>query len=556
MTMIRHHLEGVLFLVLWLGPAASALAAPGDVKRTLDGPCKYPAGLATDGKHLFVVDWRAAKIHQVSAADGQRGKVLDAPTLKPQGLAWGAGRLFVSDDRSGWVYVLDPETGTVEHSFEAPGPRPTGLAYGDDGLFILERKSGQISKVAPDDGTILAYIQTPNDTCTGLTFDGKYLWASDRVKNEIYRVDPASGMVLGILAAPGPYAAGLAWLDGCLWNVDFQTRKMYQIAIKDEQKYRLSDPREARVEYVWAVYNYGPGEIKNVTVNFAVPERLPSQELLSELDYAVPPARLATDRWGQHCAVYELASVPAGTRQVFSYSVKARVSAIHYLIDPAETGTLADIPADLRKAYTVDGARYRIDTPFIKATVKTVVGDEQNPYWIARKIFNYVIDKLEYEMVGGWDIPEVVLKRGKGSCSEYTFAFIALCRAAGLPARYQGSVVVRGDDASVDEAFHRWAEVYLPNYGWVPVDANAGDAKAPADQARGIGERSNRYLITTQGGGDSEYLDWTYNSYAKYQATGYCKVEEENLALWEPLKTADQPAGSTDARNPGPRKPG
>ena len=143
-------------------------------------------------------------------------------------------------------------------------------------------------------------------------------------------------------------------------------------------------------------------------------------------------------------------------------------------------------------------------------------------------------------MVGGWDVPEVVLKRGSGSCSEYTFSFVALCRAAGLPARYQGSIVVRGDDASIDESFHRWAQIYLPRYGWVPVDANAGDKPSPADQCRGFGGLSNRFLITTQSGGDSEYLRWGYNSFSSYQATGYCKIEEDNFGLWEPLEDEEQ----------------
>ena len=141
-------------------------------------------------------------------------------------------------------------------------------------------------------------------------------------------------------------------------------------------------------------------------------------------------------------------------------------------------------------------------------------------------------------MIGGWDVPEVVLKRGSGSCSEYTYTFVALCRAAGLPARSQGSIVVRGDDASIDEAFHRWAQIYLPNYGWVPVDANRGDAESPADQARGIGGLSNRFLITTQGGGDSEYLRWGYNSFARYQTSGYCRIEQDNFGFWEPLEPA------------------
>jgi transglutaminase-like putative cysteine protease len=150
-------------------------------------------------------------------------------------------------------------------------------------------------------------------------------------------------------------------------------------------------------------------------------------------------------------------------------------------------------------------------------------------------------------------VPEVVLKRGSGSCSEYTYSFVALCRAAGVPARYQGSVVVRGDDACIDKAFHRWAQVYLPGkpgsnggYGWVPVDANRGDAKTPADQARGFGQLANRFLITTQGGGDSEYLGWGYNAHARHKATGYCKVEEEHFGFWEPLEEPDSPTTSAE----------
>lgn len=535
--------------------ALPALAAPGDVRSSFDAPCKYPAGLASDGKNLFVADWREAKIYELSVPDGKVVRTWDAPTLKPHGLNYADGKLYISDDHSGQVYAFNLEDNIVESAFEAPGPQPTGLAHIDDALFLLERRSGQIYKVMPEDGTILAYFPVPDRSCTCLTYDGKYLWASNRIKNELYRIDPETGLVLGILDAPGPYAAGVAWLDGYLWNVDFQTRKLYQLVINDPQKYRLSDTREARVEYYWGLYNYGPGEVRDLVVNLAIPQPMPSQELLSEVAYSIPPSQTVTDRWGQPCAVFDLASVPAETRQPLSYSVSVKVSAIRYLIDPAETGTLRDIPEDIRREYTVDGTRYRINTPYIHETVKKVVGDEQNPYWIARKIYNFVIDRLEYEMTGGWDVPEVVLKRGSGSCSEYTFAFIALCRAAGLPARYRGSIVVRGDDASVDEAFHRWAEVYVPTYGWVPVDANRGDAKEPADQARGFGDLANRFLITTQGGGDSAYLEWSYNSFAKYTMAGYCNLKEENFGFWEPLGPQETTATAGETSPPATCRP-
>jgi sugar lactone lactonase YvrE len=542
-----HRMTWVAISAALIGLAVPAVAAPGDVEATLDAPCKYPAGLATDGKLLYLADWREAKIYAIDPADGAVSKTWPAPTLKPHGLTFGGGRLYVSDDHSGRVYAMNLDSSVVENTFEGPGSQAVGLAYADDALFILERESRKIYKVLPEDGTILKYFDVPSRACTCITFDGRYLWVANRIENELYMVDPDSGSVIGILEAPGPFAAGLAWLDDHLWNVDFQTRKLYRLVIHDEPMYRLSDKREARVEYLWALSNYGPGEVRDLMINVAVPQELPNQQLLSPMDFSTPPTRTVQDRWGQPCAVFEFDRFPAGSKQLLSYTLNARVSALRYLIIPERTGTLGDIPQDIREAYTADGSRYRINTPFIQKTVKEIVGDETNCYWIARKIYNHIINRLHYEMVGGWDVPEVVLERGSGSCSEYTFSFVALCRAAGLPARYQGSVVVRGDDASIDEAFHRWAQIYLPNYGWVPVDANRGDAESPVDQCRGFGELSNRFLITTQSGGGSEYLEWGYNAFARYKMVGYCKVEEDNFGFWEPLESkeaesSDQPA--------------
>lgn len=530
-----------------LGLAPAAVAAPGDVKTSFDAPCKYPAGLATDGSHLFVADWREARIYQVNAADGQVLATWEAPTLKPHGLTFADGLLAVSDDHTGDVHMLNLETGVVERVLHAPGSRAAGLAYADGTLFISTRD--KIFKVLPEDGTILGYFDLPNRSCRCLAHDGKYLWVADRVKDELYMVNPEDGKVIGIVAAPGPYAAGIAWLNGHLWNADFQDRKIYQLVIRDDVKYKLSDTRRARVEYLWALNNYGPHDVTDLVLDVALPMELPNQKLLTEPEFSAPESRRARDRWGQECAIFERPSVPAGTKESLTYAVNVEVSAIRYLIIPDETGTLDDIPVDIREKYTVDSSHYRVDSPYIQDTVKKIVADEKNPYWIARKIYDFVIDSLEYEMIGGWDIPEVVLKRGSGSCSEYTYSFVTLCRAAGLPARYQGSIVVRGDDASIDEAFHRWAQVYLPQYGWVPVDANRGDAKTPADQAHGFGELSNRFLITTQGGGDSEYLRFGYNSFATYKTTGQCKVEEDNLGFWEPLEDteATEDAGETEA---------
>ena len=63
-----------------------------------------------------------------------------------------------------------------------------------------------------------------------------------------------------------------------------------------------------------------------------------------------------------------------------------------------------------------------------------------------------------------------------------------------------------------------------------------------------IGELSNKFLITTQGGGDSEYIRWGYNSFAKYKTTGHCRIDEDNFGFWEPLKATESAGNTTDAQ--------
>ena len=58
-----------------------------------------------------------------------------------------------------------------------------------------------------------------------------------------------------------------------------------------------------------------------------------------------------------------------------------------------------------------------------------------------------------------------------GKCTDIHSVFVALCRAAGVPAR-EIFGIRQGKEAVVDITSwqHCWAEFYLPGYGWVPVD--------------------------------------------------------------------------------------
>ena len=64
-----------------------------------------------------------------------------------------------------------------------------------------------------------------------------------------------------------------------------------------------------------------------------------------------------------------------------------------------------------------------------------------------------------------------LLERPGGKCTDIHSVFVALCRAAGVPAReIFGIRQGRKMEQDITGWQHCWAEFYLPGYDWVPVD--------------------------------------------------------------------------------------
>ena len=272
----------------------------------------------------------------------------------------------------------------------------------------------EIDQISTEDGTTITTIPAPSSTPCGLAYDGKYLWVSDRISNMIYMITPDKGEVILFFDAPGPYARGLAWDGKNLWNVDYQTDQIYKLKIFDDQTFSRTDAKEEVLEYTHQFRNYGPGVIKDLDIYLAVPENLNNQELLSEIQYHPAPSEFLNDKWGQKVAHYKFQDLKSTEFVPVGMKVKAKLFKTRYYIFPEKVGSLADIPQSIKEKYLVDDAKYSIHDPFIQESARRAVGNETNPYWIARKVFNYVIDHMEYELAGGWNIAPAVLKREIG----------------------------------------------------------------------------------------------------------------------------------------------
>ncbi|MDZ7338958.1 MAG: transglutaminase [candidate division KSB1 bacterium] len=526
-----------LFLVL-TGLAVGGQTVAAEVGQVLNsfptpGPC--PTGLTWDGKYLWLADRKTDTIYKLTAEGKQIGSI-PSPGFWPMGLAFDGTYLWNVDLGEKKLYKIDPRDGAILAALDAPGPSPAGIAWDGKHLWLSDNREDKVSKISTEDGTAIVSFTAPSGESQGLAFDGTYLWLADRSQDELYMIAPDNGYVLWVVKSPGHFPTGLAWDGAHLWCADFESDRVFRIAVDGEQYIARTNERHAQIEYTHQVRNYGPGRLKTADVYVALPHDRDSQTIDGAAEFAPKPTGFVADRWQQRCAHFHYDNVPPASTKTLTMTLKARVYEVFYYIRPERVGSLEEVPAEIKTKYLADGTKYCLQDPLIQSSAREAVGDEKNPYWIARKIYHWLMGKMSYELAGGWNVAPEVLRRGNGSCSEYSFVYIALCRAAGLPARYVGSVVVRGDDASMDDVFHRWVEVYLPRYGWVPVDPSGGDQESPRAQALYFGHLANRFLITTEGGGDSEFLGWTYNSAEGWTAEPKCKVVVENFADWSPVK--------------------
>ncbi len=518
------------------------LGFTGEVTDSINTPASYPSGLTWDGDHLWVCDFQADKIYQLNA-EGKVVHTIESPAYWPSGLAWDGQYLWNSDVKGlipegdeyheGRIYKIDPKDGTILKTLPAPTPSPMGLAWDGQYMWCVDNLHHKLIQFDPEDGTTIKEYPSPAGSPQGITFDGEYLWISDRGADEIYMVNPETGNVIIIAKTPGKYARGLTFDGTHLWNVDFETRKIYKLKVHDDELFVRSNPSKQHIVFRHVTTDFGPGTIKRMDVHIALPEQRANQTLDTPFEYTPAVTEIAVDNWGQKTAHFVFENIPSGENREAVVEYDVTTYDVRYFIYPDKVGGESEIPKDIKDLYLQDNAKYEIHDPVITSAVAKAVGDETNIYRKMRKIFNYIIKNMYYERVGGWNTAPTVLARGNGSCSEYSFVFISMCRSAGIPARYVGSIAKRGDNRTLDDVFHRWVEVYLPNYGWIPVDPSGGDQPSPRGQASRIGFVSNRFVITTQSGGGSETMGWNYNVNQFYISEPKTNVAVDYYGEWQ-----------------------
>ncbi len=167
---------------------------------------------------------------------------------------------------------------------------------------------------------------------------------------------------------------------------------------------------------------------------------------------------------------FHLNNLKIDEEQTFSLELDYYVLSfsIHYLIDSSIVGNY-DMSSETYKKYVEPEELIESDNSTIILLAHNLTNNVDSCHEKAVTIYNFVHRHMHYEEQNEEKGALWALENGAGDCSEYSYLFAALCKAAGIPARIQAGFAFHRASETLEDG-HMWAEYYLENYGWVPVD--------------------------------------------------------------------------------------
>jgi len=181
------------------------------------------------------------------------------------------------------------------------------------------------------------------------------------------------------------------------------------------------------------------------------------------------------------------------------HSIVSRPRSIPEMLE-SESGKLEAIPQDLRENYTRDEGPWMVKDPTLVQMAHYLAGNERKVLNIVKGLVGWITSNVDYATHELPLYPNETLSMGEGDCDDQAILLVSLARILGIPSYLQiGAIYVSGN-RSVEETYweghvrtvqirigwHGWAMVYVPPWGWLPVDLTYvfSDSLDPLDAIR------------------------------------------------------------------------
>jgi len=146
--------------------------------------------------------------------------------------------------------------------------------------------------------------------------------------------------------------------------------------------------------------------------------------------------------------------------------------------------SLDKIPMDLIEKYGRGEGPWLVNDPQLRELAYSIVKNETGVLTIVKKFVEWINQNITYTVHEVPYYPNETYVEGKGDCDDKAVLFATLCRILGIPAYIQIGCIYLPTAIHVNETYweghvtsvqkrigwHGWAMVYVPPWGWLPVD--------------------------------------------------------------------------------------
>jgi hypothetical protein len=264
-----------------------------------------------------------------------------------------------------------------------------------------------------------------------------------------------------------------------------QSAKSVATEENEETNYLLKSTVQYSNPSLTNVWNFAENE-EDRTINLFMNNSWQTVKLLNS---TFPVEAFKNDSDGNSIAVLQFpkAELLSGENLSFVvwYQITTRPRTIPNIAENA-SGELDDIESALVSDYTSEGGPWQTSNVALKQLASSLKGNETRVLSIVRSFIAWIEDHVEYPNTQHEVpyYPSETYSKLEGDCDDQAMLLITLCRIVGIPAYLQVGCIYMLTRTSVESSYwdnrvtfvqkhigwHGWAIVYIPPWGWLPVD--------------------------------------------------------------------------------------
>jgi hypothetical protein len=211
-----------------------------------------------------------------------------------------------------------------------------------------------------------------------------------------------------------------------------------------------------------------------------------SWQTVNLINSSYPFENVTTDEDGNAIAILNLPKCEAEKSVEYTafYQVVSKPRTLPN-IDENAALPLSNITDDLKTTYCGNSGTWMTNNADLQNLAETLTADETNVLVIVENFVSWIWGNIEYKSHEVPFYPNETLSSEEGDCDEQAILLISLCRIIGIPAYLQIGCIYNPtqtdptpssawdghvENVQIRIGWHGWLMVYIPPWGWLPVD--------------------------------------------------------------------------------------